>query len=70
MENITLQEVMSKDEIEDKLGQWYKVIEDTINSQIPTINQIIEHKPILSLRLTHSTPAQLTTTSRCDNRLE
>lgn len=41
MENITLQEVMSKDEIEDKLGQWYKVIEDTINSQIPTINQII-----------------------------
>lgn len=48
MDNFTLQDKLSKDEIESNLEDWYNAIEGSIKNQIPTINKIKETKPISS----------------------
>lgn len=46
--NITIQDKLKKEEIDNTLKIWYDITEDTIKNNIPLTNQIIQQKPIAS----------------------
>lgn len=51
LNDMTVQDNLLHEEIDSKLGQWYKIIETNMRNNIPTQTQVIDQKPITNAHI-------------------